>query len=64
MSTTLETLQKQLDSSQDLASIVRTMKAMAATSVRQYEKAMESLGTTTHRVTQPGCGTGLPRAAP
>ncbi len=43
MSTTLEALQKQLKSGEDLSSIVRTMKALAATSVRQYEKAVESL---------------------
>lgn len=43
MSATLETLQKQIGSGEDLSSIVRTMKALAATSVRQYEKAAESL---------------------
>ncbi len=40
---TLEALQKQISSGEDLSSIVRTMKALAATSVRQYEKAAESL---------------------
>jgi F-type H+-transporting ATPase subunit gamma len=39
----LEKLQKQIKSGDDLASIVRTMKALAATSIRQYEKAVESL---------------------
>ncbi len=39
----LEALQKQIKSGVDLASIVRTMKALAATSVLQYEKAVESL---------------------
>lgn len=43
MSGTLEELQKQIDSGEDLASIVRTMKALAATNVRQYEKAVEAL---------------------
>jgi F-type H+-transporting ATPase subunit gamma len=43
MSSTLETLQKQVASGEDLSSIVRTMKTLAATSVRQYEKAAESL---------------------
>ncbi len=43
MSGTLEALQKQIGSGEDLASIVRTMKALAATNVRQYEKAVESL---------------------
>ena len=43
MSGTLEELQKQIGSGEDLASIVRTMKALAATNVRQYEKAVEAL---------------------
>ncbi len=50
MSSTLETLQKQIDSGEDLSSIVRTMKALAATSVRQYEKAAESLDDYFHTV--------------
>ncbi|MEW5783977.1 MAG: F0F1 ATP synthase subunit gamma [Bacillota bacterium] len=43
MPATLETLEKQINSGEGLASIVRTMKALAATNVRQYEKAVESL---------------------
>ncbi len=43
MSSTFETMQKKIASGEDLSSIVRTMKALAATSVRQYEKAAESL---------------------
>lgn len=43
MSSQIEALQRQITSSEDLSSIVRTMKALAATSVRQYEKAAESL---------------------
>lgn len=50
MSATLETLQKQISSGEDLSSIVRTMKALAATSVRQYEKAAESLDDYYHTV--------------
>ena len=50
MSATLETLQKQIASGEDLSSIVRTMKALAATSVRQYEKAAESLDHYYHTV--------------
>ncbi len=50
MSATLETLQKQIASGEDLSSIVRTMKALAATSVRQYEKAAESLDEYYHTV--------------
>lgn len=43
MPATLETLQRQIDSGEDLQSIVRTMKALAATNVRQYERAVEAL---------------------
>jgi F-type H+-transporting ATPase subunit gamma len=50
MSSTLETLQKQIASGEDLSSIVKTMKALAATSVRQYEKAAESLDDYYHTV--------------
>jgi len=50
LSATLETLQKQIASGEDLSSIVRTMKALAATSVRQYEKAAESLDDYFHTV--------------
>jgi F-type H+-transporting ATPase subunit gamma len=41
---TLEKLSGTLESLDDLRSIVRTMKAMAAASIRQYERAVESLG--------------------
>lgn len=47
---TLEALQKQIASGEDLSSIVSTMKALAATSVRQYEKAAESLDDYYHTV--------------
>jgi F-type H+-transporting ATPase subunit gamma len=50
LSVTLETLHKQISSGEDLSSIVRTMKALAATSVRQYEKAAESLDDYYHTV--------------
>lgn len=40
---TLEALRRRIDSVQDLQSVVRTMKALAAVSIRQYEKAVESL---------------------
>ena len=46
----LEALQKQIASGEDLSSIVRTMKALAATSVRQYEKAAESLDDYYHTI--------------
>ncbi len=47
---TLEALQKQIASGEDLSSIVKTMKALAATSVRQYEKAAESLDDYYHTI--------------
>jgi F-type H+-transporting ATPase subunit gamma len=40
---TLETVRRRLDNARDLGSIVSTMKAMAAVSIRQYEKAVEAL---------------------
>ena len=40
---TLEALQRDIDSASDLQSIVRTMKVLAAVSISQYERALESL---------------------
>ena len=40
---TLEQLRHQLEAMEDLASIVRTMKALAAVNIRQYEMAERSL---------------------
>lgn len=40
---TLDSLKRRIDSAEDLQSIVKTMKALAAVSIRQYEKAVESL---------------------
>ncbi|MDO9425002.1 MAG: F0F1 ATP synthase subunit gamma [Methylobacter sp.] len=39
----LDVLQRDMDTAADLQSIVRTMKALAAVSIRQYERALESL---------------------
>lgn len=39
----LETLQRKLQSAQDLHSVVKTMKSLAAVNIREYEKAVESL---------------------
>ncbi|QIZ69894.1 F0F1 ATP synthase subunit gamma [Oxynema aestuarii] len=41
--TNIEDLKRQIDTSRDLLSVVKTMKALAAVSIRQYEKAVESL---------------------
>jgi F-type H+-transporting ATPase subunit gamma len=43
MTATLDTLERQIRSAEDLASVVRTMKTLAAVSIRQYEDAVESL---------------------
>ncbi|CAZ98017.1 F0F1 ATP synthase subunit gamma [Zobellia galactanivorans] len=40
----LESLTRQITGAKELNSIVRTMKAMAAANIGQYERAMESLG--------------------
>jgi F-type H+-transporting ATPase subunit gamma len=41
---TLEELKQRIDSTKDLQSVVKTMKALAAVRIRQYERAVESLG--------------------
>lgn len=38
-----EILRRKIDSAQDLLSVVKTMKALAAVNIREYEKAVESL---------------------
>ncbi|MBN2357653.1 F0F1 ATP synthase subunit gamma [candidate division KSB1 bacterium] len=40
---TLETLSKRVESTKELQSVVKTMKAIAAVSIRQYERAVQSL---------------------
>ena len=44
MTTTPESLQGKINTVEDLYSVVKTMKALAAVSIRQYEQAVESLG--------------------
>jgi F-type H+-transporting ATPase subunit gamma len=41
---TIEDLKRRIESTEELQSVVKTMKAMAAVKIRQYEKAVESLG--------------------
>ena len=41
---TLQELKKRIESTQDLQSVVKTMKALAAVRIRQYQRAVESLG--------------------
>lgn len=47
---TLETLKRSIQSAEDLAGVVRTMKTMAAVSIRQYETAARSLDVYSHTV--------------
>ncbi|MDQ6912281.1 MAG: F0F1 ATP synthase subunit gamma [Verrucomicrobiota bacterium] len=44
MSNTTESLRQKIESAGDLQSVVRTMKALAASSIGQYEKSVQSLG--------------------
>jgi F-type H+-transporting ATPase subunit gamma len=44
MSDSLESLSRKMAGARDLSSVVRTMKALAASSVGQYETAVEALG--------------------
>jgi F-type H+-transporting ATPase subunit gamma len=41
---TLQTLKRKIENAQDLRSVVKTMKAIAAVSIRQYERAVDALG--------------------
>jgi F-type H+-transporting ATPase subunit gamma len=41
---TLESLRRKIDGAKDLKSVVKTMKAVAASNIGQYEKAVNSLG--------------------
>lgn len=43
MAATPEALKAQISSTEDLQSVVKTMKALAAVSIRQYQRAVESL---------------------
>ncbi len=47
---TPESLKSTIDSTQDLHSVVKTMKALAAVSIRQYERAVESLSEYTRTI--------------
>ena len=47
---TLENLRKNLEGAKDIKSVVRAMKAMAASNIAQYETAVSSLGDYYHTV--------------
>jgi len=40
---TLQSLRKPIDTATDLGSVAKTMKTLAAASIRQYERALEAL---------------------
>ena len=44
MSDTTASLRRKINSAGDLQSVVRTMKAMAASNIGQYERAVRALG--------------------
>jgi F-type H+-transporting ATPase subunit gamma len=50
MSDTTASLSRQIASAEDLQSVVRTMKALAASSIGQYEKSVNALGDYFHTV--------------
>lgn len=47
---TLDSLRRRIHSAQDLYGIVRTMKALAAASIRQYERSVEAIEAYNHTV--------------
>jgi len=47
---TQETLKRRMNSTKDMKSIVKTMKSLAAVSIRQYERAVESLAEFTQTI--------------
>ena len=50
MSETVESLRAKIDSANDLQSVVRTMKALAAANIGQYEKSVSALSDYYHTV--------------
>lgn len=50
MSDTVVSLRRQIDRAEDLKSVVRTMKALAASSIGQYEKSVKALADYYHTV--------------
>src|SRR5271163_4976081 len=56
MSDTVESLSRKISSAGDLQSVVRTMKALAASSIGQYEKSVRALSDY-YRAVELGLGT-------
>jgi F-type H+-transporting ATPase subunit gamma len=63
MSDTIASLRRKIDSAGDLQSVVRTMKALAASSIRQYEKSVRAL-TDYYRAVELGLGAYLRKSGP
>ncbi len=63
MSDTIESLRRKIGSAGDLKSVVRTMKALAASSIGQYEKSVRSLADYYHTV-ELGLGACLREGGP
>jgi F-type H+-transporting ATPase subunit gamma len=63
VSNTTASLRRKIDSAGDLQSVVRTMKALAASRIQQYEKATRALGDY-HRTVELGLGACLRASSP
>lgn len=63
MSNTTASLRRKIDSAGDLQSVVRTMKALAASSIGQYEQAVRALADY-YRIVQMGLGACLRESEP
>jgi F-type H+-transporting ATPase subunit gamma len=63
VSGTTDSLSRKISTAQDLAAVVRSMKALAASSIGQYERAVESLGDY-YRTIELGLSVYLRRIAP
>jgi F-type H+-transporting ATPase subunit gamma len=63
VSETTESLRRKISSAGDLQSVVRTMKALAASSIGQYEKSVSALADY-HRIVELGLGVCIREIAP
>src|ERR1035437_8641777 len=63
MSDTTESLRRKISSAGDLQSVVRTMKALAASSIGQYEKSVSALADY-YRTVELGLGAGFRENGP
>ena len=63
MSDTMASLRRQINSAGDLQSVVRTMKALAASSIGQYETSVRALADY-YRTVELGLSACLGKASP